>query len=300
MIAPVQISIRDRGLVGTFYLPATTGRFPGVLVLGGSGGGIPSPRAEALAREGFAALALAYFGCEGRPEKLMEIPLEYFFGALDWLKARPEVSPTWPAVMGSSRGGELALLIASHFPELSMVISISGTGLMHRSPPRNDEMRASWSIGGKALPYLEENNRCDDPTLWDYRGVPVSPRPRYVLNLQDSEAVERAAIPAERVTAPVLFLTGGDDQVWPAAHLVEIAIKRMRTAGKASLARHICYPGAGHTLALPGYAHPRENRFHAVDGGRYLYGGTAEADEQASKESWMELIQFLRTRCTNS
>src|SRR6202012_5706417 len=119
MTAPVQISIRERGLVGTFYLPSATGRFPGVLVLGGSGGGIPGQRAEALAREGFAALALGYFGCEGRPEKLVEIPLEYFFGALDWLRGRAEVSAL-PALVGSSRGGELALLIAAHYPELSV------------------------------------------------------------------------------------------------------------------------------------------------------------------------------------
>ena len=262
--------------------------------MGGSGGGIPNHRAKALAQCGFAALALGYFGCEGRPNKLVEIPLEYFGTALEWLRARPEVTSDFPAIAGISRGGELALLIAAHFPNISAVVSISGSGLMHRSPPRNDAMRASWSLRSQPLPYLEENNQSDDPTLWDYHGTPVSPKPRYLLNLQDEDAVARSIIPVEHLTVPVLFITGGDDQVWPAFELVELAMNRLKATGKQYLARHICYPDAGHNITLPNYAHPIENRYHSVDEGKYLYGGTAEADTHASIESWKETLQFLR------
>ena len=69
--------VEVEGLVGTLFCPNTSGPHPAVITLGGMGGGLREGGAEALASEGFAALALAYFGLEGLPRELVEIPLEY-------------------------------------------------------------------------------------------------------------------------------------------------------------------------------------------------------------------------------
>src|SRR5205823_7722084 len=90
---------------------------PGVLVLGGSDGGIPSHLAATLASEGFTCLALAYFGIAGLPRHLAEIPLEYVETALMWLGEQPLVAGTRVGVIGASRGAELALLAAASFPD---------------------------------------------------------------------------------------------------------------------------------------------------------------------------------------
>ena len=62
----------------------------------GAGGGLSEGGAESFAREGFAALALAYFELDGLPRELMEIPLEYFEGAIAWLKRHPIRGPRSP------------------------------------------------------------------------------------------------------------------------------------------------------------------------------------------------------------
>jgi len=49
------------GLHGMLFEPSTPGPHPGVLVLGGSEGGLPSRNAAWLASYGYAAFALAYF-----------------------------------------------------------------------------------------------------------------------------------------------------------------------------------------------------------------------------------------------
>src|SRR5207302_6875272 len=79
--------VRERGLVGTFYEPAGGGRHPAMIVLVGSGGGIPPPSGPAggFASRGYAVLALAYFNAEHLPSTLSNIPLEYFGTAVDWL-----------------------------------------------------------------------------------------------------------------------------------------------------------------------------------------------------------------------
>jgi len=102
-------------LVGTLFCPDTSGPHPAVITLGGVGGGLREGGAEALASEGFAALA--YFGLEGLPRELVEIPLEYFARAIAWLKSQPEVDAKRIAVVGNPKGGELALLLGATYPK---------------------------------------------------------------------------------------------------------------------------------------------------------------------------------------
>ena len=66
-------SVREDGLVGAFFAPRDQGPHPGALVLGGSEGGLVEGFAAALARHGFATLALGYFMLPGLPNKLVEI-----------------------------------------------------------------------------------------------------------------------------------------------------------------------------------------------------------------------------------
>jgi dienelactone hydrolase len=110
-------------LHGELFVPSSGDRHPAVLVLGGSEGGVPLRNAAWLASHGFVALALAYFRYGDLPPDLEAIPLEYFSSALAWLLQRPEVSPGQVAVLGASRGGELALQLGSLFPQLKAVVA---------------------------------------------------------------------------------------------------------------------------------------------------------------------------------
>ena len=126
-LAPAQevqrVDVRDSGLVGRLYAAVGASKRTGVLMLTGSGGGYPEEAsARDLARAGFPVFALAYFrDRDGNPpeleqKQLRDVPLEYIFRALDWLKARPEVRADHIAVMGESRGAELALMIGAFGP----------------------------------------------------------------------------------------------------------------------------------------------------------------------------------------
>ena len=101
--------VRDEGLVATLFRPPGSGQCPTVIVVGGSGGGLWEAPAALLASHGFVTLALAYFGIAPLPPGLVEIPLEYFGTAIHWLQRQAGVQSQALAVLGESRGGELAL-----------------------------------------------------------------------------------------------------------------------------------------------------------------------------------------------
>ena len=190
----VSTDVRERGLYGRFFRPATGGPVPGVLVLGGSEGGLaPYVMREAalLARHGFAALALAYFYLGALPYRLAGIPLEYFGGALRWLKDHPSVRADRLGVIGTSRGGEVALLLGTHYPELEAVVSFAGSGFVCPSPAGQDP---AWTFCGKPLPWI--------------------PNPFDIFQARPGQ-IEKSEIPVERTNGPVLLISGDADQVWP-------------------------------------------------------------------------------------
>ena len=107
--------VNDVGVNGLYCRPAGPGPFPAVVAFGGSGGGLgpASSWAPALASRGIAVLAIAYFAAPGLPDALVEIEVECVERARSWLLAQPEVADKPVALMGQSRGSELALLAAS-------------------------------------------------------------------------------------------------------------------------------------------------------------------------------------------
>ncbi len=131
-----------------------------MIVFGGWAGGIREGGAEALASEGFAALALAYLGMDPLPRDLVEIPLEYFAEAIAWLKAQPAVNADRIAVMGNSKGGELALLLGATYPEdVKAVVGYVPSAVVWQGMPSDQWSyspypRSSWSLGGEPLPFV--------------------------------------------------------------------------------------------------------------------------------------------------
>src|SRR5690606_21916276 len=112
-----RIEVRENGLVGTVFIPATPGPHPAVMILNGSGGGINEPRAALYASHGYVAFALAYFKAPGLSDYISNTPLEYFKTGLDWVRKTQQPKNGFVAINGQSRGGELVLLLSTVYPD---------------------------------------------------------------------------------------------------------------------------------------------------------------------------------------
>jgi dienelactone hydrolase len=209
-----ELTTRRDGIDGVLFTPRVHTRRPAAVVFGGSeGGNTMVDVAGLLAAHGYPALSLAYFGQPGLPSQLVRIPLEYFARAVRVLRRAPEVDPAHVVVMGTSRGGEAALLLASTFPRLIHgAIGLVPSDSVYPAPAAN--LRA-WTLHGRAVP-LEQ-------------------------------------IPVERISGPVLTAGAGDDRVWSSKESVAQIEHRLTAHHFRFAHRGLTYERAGHLVgtALP-------------------------------------------------
>jgi dienelactone hydrolase len=280
--------VREDGLVGTLFTPAGAGTLPGVIVLGGSEGGLSSEDVAALlSSHGYAALALAYFGAQGLPQSLEEIPLEYFGRAIGWMMRQRRVKRGGLALVGTSKGAEAALLVASKYREVRAVVGYVPSGVVW-SCICGAADKSSWSFGGKSVPFIPQ---ATDPTYRPPQGFPVRPAINYAYRLRQREAVRRATIPVERISGPVLLISAGDDQLWNSSALARMILDRLKARRHPFPDRHLTYESAGHLIGkayLPAGS-------TLVAGGRLETGGTPEGNARAQEDSWRRVLKFLET-----
>lgn len=273
--------IAEAGLIGNFYTGSGTGPRPAILLLGGSEGGLGSAldgEARLLAREGFAVLALAYYRLPGQAQRFELIPLETFTRALDWLKQREGVDPRRVAIMGTSKGAEAALLVASRREDLRAVVAAAPSHLVWQgfdwsfAPVET----SSWSEGGEPVAYLAITNVGWDGDIY---GPSLAHAPEH----------PEAAIPLERIAAPVLLLCGEADSLWPACPMARAARQRRNASGRALVTTLLTYPDAGHLGVGPPLPDDEDAPWMLT-----LFGGTAQGNLAARADGWPRTIAFLK------
>ena len=289
------VPVRERGLVGTAYYPSGAERRPAMIVLPGSQGGIPLPGAHAggLASRGYVVLALAYFNAEGLPPLLQNIPLEYFATAVEWLKSQATVDATRIGVMGTSRGGELALLLGATYPSTFRVV-VANVPSNVVWPGLSDESGApAWTLNGKPVPAVRTQFTVADRAL--------SSRDRFLRRLQDTAGAARAEIAVERINAPLLMFSGTDDQLWPSDIFCARVVERLKARHFKHPVEHYSYEFAGHQITRPFVptSDVRQIRIHPVSKRAIMLGGTPEGQARANEASWEKLLAFLEKHLRN-
>lgn len=290
--------VNEDGLVGVFAQPSNPGMLPTVLLLHGSEGGAPADlraRAAAFANQGYSAFAISYFAwpyqnVQGVPQAFVNLPVETVAKALDWVTSQPMVDKTRVAIVGVSKGAELALVAAAAYPRIKHVVAcvpsdVVWSGFGGDAPA--DGKISSWSLGGKPLPYIPYTN-WNSP---DLKSATTGARHRHDLAVASPEIRKEAAIDFSRWNARVLLIAGGRDETWPSLPMAREALARIRQAQPdKSRSRILGFPDAGHFICGTGLDSARlwgDDQFRNG-------GGLATANGKAASKAWDETLIFLR------
>ncbi|MCB8881008.1 dienelactone hydrolase family protein [Acidisoma cellulosilytica] len=274
------------GMVGNFFRPTESETpMPAVLVLGGSEGGLnPAVTQEArlIAQHGMASLQLAYFGTGRLPETLQLIPVEYFMQAIRWLQAQPGIDPTRIAILGTSVGGEAALLIASHDPAVRAVVAAVPSGIVWQGLGTWGMVKpeSSFSWQGRALPDLPYQ-----------RGETGDTFDRYAMGLNSLPRHRDAIMKLSRINGPIMMICGGRDVVWPSCPMVAMAAAQLKAAQFPHPVAVFAFPKAGHAVFGPPVMPASPHNPDFADLGSL--GGAAIANNAARAVAWPASLAFL-------
>lgn len=219
-----------------------------IVGLGGSEGGNSwasnywKKTRDEFINKGYAFLALGYFGAEGAPDTLDRISLENVHDAIVEATKNPKIDKNRIALIGGSKGAELALLLASHYKDIKCVIAIVPS---HVAFPglTNHLSTSSWTYQGKEVPYVPVSEEAI-PAL-----IKRDLRTAFDTMLNDKASVEKALIHVEHINGPVLLLSATQDEMWGSTPMADTIMARLKQHNFIHPYEHVAIEG-GHTAPL--------------------------------------------------
>ncbi len=200
---------------------------PLIVGLGGSEGGNAwdsdywkKTRDEFIAK-GYAFLAIGYFGGKGTPDTLNKISINQVHDAILIAAKNKQINRRRIAIIGGSRGADLALLIGSYFKDITCVVAIVPSHVAF--PGHTSHFTTSaWTFNNKELPFVPVNDEAV-PFLMkrDLRGT-------FTAMLKDSIAEKKALIHVEKINGPVLLMSATQDDHIPGVDMCNKMMARLK------------------------------------------------------------------------
>jgi dienelactone hydrolase len=221
---------------------------PLIVGLGGSEGGNMwtsdywKKTREQLIDSGYALLALEYFGGKKTPGQLDRISIDSVYKAIMSASRNPQINPEKIVLIGGSKGAELALLLASKYPNINGVVSIVGP---NASFPALTVMAttSSWVHQSEEVPFV--------PLPWSATGAIIKNdlRKAFTIMLEDSTAVKKALIKVTEINGPILMISATQDEMWPSTEMSNSIMKQLEENNFKYDFKHIAIEG-GHKAPL--------------------------------------------------
>ena len=238
----------QHGIVETKLYVGNSDSQPLVVAFGGGDGGNDWTRnymkgkRDSLIEKGYSVLAIGYFKSNGTPKNLDRISLNAISDTIMKIAKHPKIDDTKIALIGSSRGGELVLNLASRYKHFNAVIAISTSNVSFPAITWSANT-SSWTYKNKEIAYVPAPLKTILPAI---KGDLYT---AHSMMLEDKQAVKRAEIAVENINGPILIISGKDDEQWPATKMSERIMERLENNNFKHYKEHAILNG-GHTEPL--------------------------------------------------
>lgn len=270
-----------------------------VLMLGGSSGDVQAMAllASPLASKGLSVLVVPYFASEGLPDKLEKVPLEYFEKIFKWIENNEVTKSKEIFLHGTSKGGELALLLASRYKQVKKVVAVEPHAYCFQA--LNGMMIgnnvSSWSYKGDSIPFIEVDNNIfiEEQKKAIEQGFPFGFASTYKKSIERATNKEDARIKVENSEADILMFTGKEDNIWNSYDGCLEILDNLKNSNYKYNVELLTYNKMGHPMPVPYIIPISETLFMNMMGGIFSSGGTIEGNAEGQFKSWKRTIEFL-------
>lgn len=239
------------GIVETQLYLAKSEKQPLIVAFGGGGGGNDWTRTylkgkrDSLNQKGYAVLAIGYFKSNGTPKHLDRISLDAIHDSILSIAQHPKIDKSKIILMGGSRGGELALNLASRFNEFKGVIAMSTSNVSFPAITWSANT-SSWTFKNEEVAYVPAPLKTITPAL---KGDLFT---AHSMMLENKEAVKKAEIAVEKINGPILIVSGIHDDQWPSTEMSDQIINRLQQSNFKKPYSHVKLNG-GHIAPLENF-----------------------------------------------
>lgn len=193
-------------------------------------------------KKGYAFLAIGYFRAKGTPDILDRISIDQVHNAIMEAAKNPKINKKKIAIIGGSRGADLALLIGSYYKDIRCVVGIVPSHVVF--PGHTTPFTTSlWTYKGKELSFVPVSEEAV-PSL-KKRDL----RSAFEMMLKDTQAEEKALIKVEKINGPILLISATKDEIAPTTPMCEKMIARLKAKKFKYHFQHIAIAG-GHAEPL--------------------------------------------------
>mgnify|MGYP000014665865 CR=1 FL=1 len=221
---------------------------PLIVGLGGSEGGNAwtsdywKKTRDQFIEKGYAFLAIGYFGANGTPKLLEKIAIEDVHNAIKVATNNKKVNNKKIAIVGGSRGADLALLVGSYYEDIDCIVGLVASNAVFPGNT-NHFTTSTWTFKDKELPFVPVNEEAIPYMMKrDLRGA-------FASMLKDTVAEKKALIKVEKIKAPILLVSATKDEVAPTTPMSEKIIERLKAYKFKYPTEHIAIEG-GHSEPL--------------------------------------------------
>ena len=249
-------NMKDHGFVGHLAEPDGGSDRAVIVIMGGEQSILPGIKfAERFADYGITGLAVSLFGAEGLPDSPLQIPLDMFIPAVEYLREKKEIEHI--SVYGQSMGSIFAVLVAQYIGGMENLIMVSPTHVPFEGTLKDKKTMTGRSVAtfkAEDIPFV----RADFSKIKAAKYYKHPDAEYKVLGMwiayhdayKDREKAEKAMLHVEKTGARILLIAGHEDEAWPAEYSVREIEKNLKDAGYEKDVKVIVYPHGSHLNGL--------------------------------------------------
>jgi len=199
-----------------------------------------------LQNMGYHVVSIGYYDKAGLSNNLSRVNIDEIKRIMDDYKRYKSVDGEAMGIIGRGKGAELALLMASYYPDIKMVVGISAPHVVFQASNATLATHSSWVHKGKEVDFvaypkfsttaLKTIFRLMRREVNDYRDL-------HDLAIEDDKVVKRALIEVEKIKGDIFLASVKDDKLWDSVFMSQKIMERLKEKEFSHRYEHKTYNG---------------------------------------------------------